>query len=353
MIKYLITGGAGFIGSCLVRRLAKKDNDILIIDNLSYSSNIENISNVLKKKNCYLKKIDISDFKKVLKCIKSFKPDIIFNLAAESHVDRSIDKNYPFIKSNILGTHSILEATRLYFESLKKQKKNKFRFIHISTDEVYGDLKNKKNLFKETDRFDPSSPYSASKASSDHLVNAWYKTYGIPSIITNCTNNFGPFQHPEKLIPHMIISALTGKKLPIYGNGLQTRDWIYVEDHVSALLKVSQKGKIGQTYNIGGNNQIKNINIIKKICFYLDKNFKKEKKDSFYNQALHVADRPAHDTRYAVNIYRIKKDVGWKPTLQFDKLLNNTVKWYLENSSWWNKTLKKKYKLKRIGLKNG
>ena len=351
MTRYLITGGAGFIGSCLVRKLAKKSKHICVVDNLSYSSNLSNITAALKKKNCKFKKIDISDTKKIFKLIYDYKPDIIFNLAAESHVDRSIDENYPFIKSNILGTHSILESTRLYFNNLEKKKKKLFRFIHVSTDEVYGDLKNKKSSFKESRRFDPSSPYSASKASSDHLVNAWHKTYGIPVITTNCSNNFGLYQHPEKLIPHMIISALMGKKLPIYGNGLQIRDWVYVEDHVSALVKICQKGKIGETYNIGGNNQLKNINIVKKICQYLDEYFKKSKNESFFNLISYVKDRPAHDHHYAVNIDKIKKHIGWKPSKQFDKFLNKTIKWYLDNPSWWQKTLKKNYKLRRIGLK--
>ena len=351
MKKYLITGGAGFIGSSLVINLSKKNNHICIIDNLSYSSNISNISKELKKKNCNLKKIDISDYKKVYSCIKEFKPDIIFNLAAESHVDRSIDNNYPFIKSNIIGTHSVLEATRLYFLNLKNKKKQMFKLIHVSTDEVYGDLKNSKNLFKENSKFDPSSPYSASKASSDHLVNAWSKTYGIPSIITNCSNNFGPYQHPEKLIPHMIILALKRKRLPIYGNGHQIRDWIYVEDHISALLKISKKGKIGENYNIGANNQFRNIDIVKKICKYLDWYFKKKGAESFLNLISFVKDRPAHDIRYAIDNKKIKRQIGWKPSISFDKLLNKTIKWYLLNSDWWEKILKKNYKLKRLGIK--
>ncbi len=352
MKKYLITGGAGFIGSCLVRRLAKTNNHICIVDNLSYSSNIRNISGALNKKNCHLKKIDISNFKKIYNLIKVYKPDIVFNFAAESHVDRSIDDNYPFIKSNILGTHSLLEAIRPYYFDPKNKKKKLFKLIHISTDEVFGDLKNKKTLFQEKSKFDPSSPYSASKASSDHLVSAWCKTYGIPSIITNCSNNFGPYQHPEKLIPHMIISALKGKKLPIYGNGNQVRDWIYVEDHISALLKISRKGKIGETYNIGGNNEVKNINIVKKICFFLDQHFSNRKKFSFSKQISFVKDRPAHDKRYALNISKIKKEVKWQPSSDFDKLLKKTIKWYLANTNWWELTLNKKYKLKRLGLNN-
>ena len=352
MTRYLITGGAGFIGSCLVKKLAAKPNSICILDKLSYSSNISNISSELKKKNVQLIKIDISNYKKTLKYIYNFKPDIILHLAAESHVDRSIDYNYPFIKSNILGTHSILESVRFYFNDLNKRKKNFFKFIHVSTDEVYGDLGNKKTLFKETTKFDPSSPYSATKASSDLLVNAWSKTYGIPSIITNCSNNFGPYQHPEKLIPHMIISALRGKKLPIYGNGKQIRDWIYVEDHISALIKICKKGKIGQTYNIGGSNQLRNIQIVKKICLYLDKYYKKTKKNSFFNLITYVKDRPAHDTHYAVNVEKIKKHINWKPSKKFEKFLNNTIKWYIINSIWWKKILNKNYKLKRLGLKN-
>ncbi len=351
MKKYLITGGAGFIGSSLVKQLLKKNCKVCIVDNLSYSSNISNISKELKKKNCNLKKIDISDYKKVYKCIIEFKPNIVFNLAAESHVDRSIDNNYPFIKSNIIGTHSILEAIRLYLIKAENKTNSFFKLIHVSTDEVYGDLKNSKKLFRENSRFDPSSPYSASKASSDHLVNAWSKTYGIPSIITNCSNNFGPYQHPEKLIPHMIISALKGKNLPIYGNGQQIRDWIYVEDHVMALLKISEKGKIGETYNIGSNNQVRNINIVKKICLYLDKYYKKKDSESFMNLISFVKDRPAHDVHYAIDNKKIQRELKWKPSVNFDKLLYKTIKWYLLNSNWWKKILKKNYKLKRLGIK--
>ena len=346
MKKVIVTGGNGFIGSNLIKYLLSKRYFVVNIDKNKYS----NGSYLLKKntnKNYRFFRLDINN-NKILKILTKYKPHAIFNLAAETHVDRSIETPKDFIHSNILGTFNILEQIRNY----KKKNRNNLRLIHISTDEVYGDLKNSKKLFKETNKFDPSSPYSASKASSDHLVNSWFKTYGIPAIITNCSNNFGSYQHPEKLIPHMIISAIKGKKLPIYGSGLQIRDWIYVEDHISALLKISEKGKIGETYNIGSNNQIRNINIVKKICFYLDKHYKKKDNDSFLNLISFVKDRPAHDTRYAIDNKKIKKHVDWKPSKNFDKLLNKTIKWYLQNTQWWEKILSKNYKIKRIGLKN-
>ena len=345
MKKYLITGGAGFIGSAMVRRLARnKLNNILVVDNLGQYSNLDNIAESIKKKNCKLVAIDINDYKKLKKKFFLFKPDIVIHFAAESHVDRSINNNYPFIKTNIFGTYNLLEISREYLRINKK----KLKFLHISTDEVYGDLK--KNYFTENTPYNPSSPYSSSKASSDLIVKSWIKTYKFPAIITNCSNNFGPFQHPEKLIPHMIISCLKRKKLPVYGNGKQIRDWIFVEDHINALQVILRKGKIGESYNIGGNKPMKNIVIIKKICNFLDNFFQNNKINSFMNLIEYVQDRPAHDKAYIVSNKKILNDLKWKPSKNFTKNLENTIKWYLQNTKWWKKTLKQKYSLTRIGL---
>ena len=349
MIKILITGGAGFIGSAFVRKAVKRKKfKILILDKLSYSSDLRNIKSALKNKNCILKKIDICNFKSLKSSLFKFSPDIVLNFAAESHVDRSIDDNKPFIETNIIGTYNLLESFRLYLKKIDKKKIKYKKFVQVSTDEVYGDLK-KGNFFTEKTKYDPSSPYSSSKASSDLLVNAWSKTYNLPTVITNCTNNYGPYQHPEKLIPHMIISALRGQKLPIYGNGLQVRDWIHVDDHVSALFKIIFNKKISIQYNIGANNPLKNITIVKKICKILDIYFKRNLNNSFALQINYVEDRPAHDTKYLVSARKIMRELNWKPKKSFNKHIEETIKWYLENKIWWNSKINKNYKLKRIG----
>jgi len=347
MKKILITGGAGFIGSAFVKKAVKKKFKLLILDKLSYSADINNIKNELKNKSCQFKKLDICNFNNLKKSIFKFSPDLIINFAAESHVDRSIDNNKPFIETNIIGTYNLLEAFRLYIKKVNKKKVTK-KFVHVSTDEVYGDLK-RGAAFTEKTKYDPSSPYSSTKASSDLLVKAWSKTYNLPAIITNCTNNYGPYQHPEKLIPHMIISALNGRKLPIYGNGLQVRDWIHVNDHVDALFKIIQSNKIKTQYNIGANNPLKNIYIVKKICKILDLHYKKNSKNSFLKQISYVEDRPAHDTKYLVSARKIMRELNWKPSKSFDFYLSETVQWYLKNEHWWKSKLKKNYKLKRIG----
>lgn len=351
-MKILVTGGAGFIGSALIKHIIKYTNHkVLNLDALKYSSSLESLKKISSSKRYFFKKIDISNLKKIEKCIFKFKPDKIIHLAAESHVDRSIEGPTAFIQTNIIGTFNLLQVAKKYFNSLKKKKN--FVFHHVSTDEVFGDLvEQNKKYFDENSNYQPNSPYSASKASSDHLVRAWHKTYGTPIVITNCSNNYGPYQYPEKLIPHTILNAIHGKDIPIYGNGKQVRDWLYVEDHVVALLKVLNKGKIGETYNIGGNSKKTNIKVVLEICKILNKIFiKKYKKDfNFKTLIKFVQDRPGHDAMYAINCRKIKNKLGWKPRFSFKEGLKKTVEWYVFNAVWWKKIIKKNYKLNRIGL---
>jgi dTDP-glucose 4,6-dehydratase len=348
----LITGGAGFIGSALVRYLINNSNYVVInIDDLTYSGNLESLSSVEGSKNYFFEKVDICNSDELSRVFKESKPDIVMHLAAESHVDRSIDGPIDFIQTNIFGTYTLLENTRVYFQSLEGIKKEKFRFLHVSTDEVYGDLGNTTNLFTEETRYDPSSPYSASKASSDHLVRAWYRTYNLPILITNCSNNYGPYQFPEKLIPHMILNALKLNPLPVYGDGMQTRDWLYVEDHVCALTEVALKGKVGQTYNIGGNNEVKNIEVVKKICTILDQiiPINNNSLSSYSDLITYVKDRPGHDVRYAIDASKIKNSLGWEPVDNFESGLKKTIQWYLKNKTWLENIEDGSYKLMRIG----
>ncbi len=336
--KILVTGGAGFIGSAFIRHVIKKtSHSIFNIDKLHYASNLKNLKDIDSSERYYFKKLNILNAYGIRKILENFKPDIILHLAAESHVDRSIFSPIKFLNSNVNGTFVILEEARKYFSKLSYNKKKNFRFHHVSTDEVFGDLNNENDLFSEETPYAPSSPYSASKASSDHFVRAWQRTFNLPTLITNCSNNYGPYQYPEKLIPLVIMNALNGNKLPIYGNGKQIRDWLYVDDHVKALLKVALQGKIGETYNIGGNNQIENIVVVKKICDILDKlhpsNIKGVKK---YSQLIKfVKDRPGHDKKYAINASKLKKKLKWKPNETFETGITKTVKWYLENKSWY------------------
>lgn len=334
MNRIIVTGGAGFIGSAFIRNLLnKKKCQILNIDKLTYSANLNSLSS-LKKKNYYnFIKQDICNLKKMSEIVDSFKPNSIVNFAAETHVDNSINGPLVFIKSNILGTYSLLEAARKYWQKLKSKKQEQFRFHHVSTDEVYGDLDNLNELFTEDSPYLPSSPYAASKAGSDHLVRAWHRTYRLPILITNCSNNYGPYQYFEKLIPLTINNAINGKPIPIYGHGNQIRDWIYVDDHVNALLKVLKKGKIGQTYNIGSNDEKKNIDVVLKICQILDRIIpeaqKKIKKHK--NLITYVKDRPGHDQRYAIDNTKIKNELGWYPKIKFNDGLMKTIKWTLRS----------------------
>ena len=343
----LITGGCGFIGSHLIIKLLKnKKNKILNLDKINYASNTILNKEFLKKKNYKFKKIDIRKYKSVEKSILNFKPNYIFHLAAESHVDRSIDGPKIFIESNIIGTFNILEAVKKYL-SFNKNLKKFIRIHHISTDEVYGDLEKSKSNFKEHSRYDPSSPYSASKASSDHLVRSWGRTYNIPYIITNCSNNFGPYQFPEKFIPHIILCILKNKKIPIYGNGKQIRDWIFSEHHVDILVKLMKKKFNNETFNIGGKNEVANIDIVKKIYQILSKSILKNKKID--DLISYVPDRPGHDIKYAIDCKKLEKALNLKIKNNFSKQLKETIFWYLENKQWCEKSLSKKYKLTRLG----
>jgi dTDP-glucose 4,6-dehydratase len=352
-MKYLITGGAGFIGSALIRHLVSTTNHtILNLDSLTYAGNLESLASVNLSPQYFFKQVDICNFTSVNNEIQSFEPDIIMHLAAESHVDRSIEEPGTFMQTNILGTYNMLEAARIYLESASEDILKNFRFHHISTDEVYGDLIGADDLFTEDTPYAPSSPYSASKASSDHLVRAWGRTFQIPFIITNCSNNYGPFHFPEKLIPHTILNALNGKTIPVYGKGDQVRDWLYVEDHAIALNLAVSKGQVGETYNIGGYNEKKNLEVVESICNILEELApNKPKNIKFYRDLItFVTDRPGHDQRYAIDSSKITKALGWRPNETFETGLRKTIMWYLENTEWWERVLNGSYKLDRIGI---
>ena len=362
----LITGGAGFIGSAVVRYVIKNTNyRVVNVDKLTYAANLDSLREVVDNPRYFFEKVDICDREKVRVILAKYQPDYIMHLAAETHVDRSIDNPWEFIRTNILGTFYLLEEARYYYKSLPKEKKEIFRFHHVSTDEVYGELPHpdedsnaKQQRFTENTPYAPNSPYSASKASSDHLVRAWYKTYGLPVIITNTSNNYGPYQFPEKLIPLSIINALMGKKIPIYGKGNNIRDWLYVEDHAEALLLVLTKGKVGESYNIGGNCEKRNIEVVNTICSILDEVLPVDKNPNLTNTQIKsykelivfVEDRPGHDKRYAMDISKIEGELGWRPKENFESGIRKTVLWYLENKWWWEPLLER-YSGERLGLK--
>ncbi|MBG0843420.1 dTDP-glucose 4,6-dehydratase [Ectopseudomonas toyotomiensis] len=348
----LITGGAGFIGSALIRHLIQStEHDVLNLDKLTYAGNLESLAPVDDNPRYRFVQADIADSPVVAQTLAEFQPDAIMHLAAESHVDRSIDGPATFIQTNIVGTYSLLESTRAYWLGLSAERKAAFRFHHISTDEVYGDLHGVDDLFTETTPYAPSSPYSASKAASDHLVRAWQRTYGLPVLITNCSNNYGPYHFPEKLIPLMILNALAGKPLPVYGNGQQVRDWLYVEDHARALLKVVSEGQVGETYNIGGHNEQKNLDVVRAICALLEELAPQKPAGiaRYEDLITYVQDRPGHDLRYAIDAGKIERELGWVPQETFETGLRKTVQWYLDNLHWCRRVQDGSYQGQRLG----
>jgi len=360
-MKFLVTGGAGFIGSAVIRHLINNtDHAVVNVDKLTYAGNLHSLESVSDSDRYAFEQIDICDADAVKRVYNEHQPDIIMHLAAESHVDRSIDGPGEFIQTNIVGTYTLLDQARDYWNSLEGEKKEQFRFHHISTDEVYGDLEGTDDLFTETTPYAPSSPYSASKASSDHLVRAWQRTYGLPTLVTNCSNNYGPYHFPEKLIPLIILNALEGKPLPVYGKGDQIRDWLYVEDHARALVLVATKGEIAETYNIGGHNEKQNIDVVKTICKILDEkvpanNNLKAKANNpqlqhYEELVTFVTDRPGHDVRYAIDASKIARELGWEPEETFDTGLEKTVQWYLDNEAWWRAVQDGTYQRERLGM---
>ena len=352
-MKLLITGGAGFIGSAVIRHIIDNTNHSVVnVDKLTYASNLESLESVKNSDRYSFEQVDICDAVKIKRVFNENQPDVVMHLAAESHVDRSIDGPGEFIQTNIVGTYVLLEGARDYWSNLSNDKKDSFRFHHVSTDEVYGDLESTDDLFTEETSYAPSSPYSATKASSDHLVRAWQRTFGLPTLITNCSNNYGPYQFPEKLIPLIILNALEGKDLPIYGNGKQIRDWLYVDDHARALVHVALTGEISETYNIGGHNELQNIEVVRIVCSILDE-LVPSKLDSIdrYEQLItYVDDRAGHDVRYAIDATKIADELNWTPDETFATGIKKTVQWYLDNQIWCDHVKDGSYQGERLGV---
>ncbi len=358
----LVTGGAGFIGSAVIRHLITDTNDQVInLDKLTYAGNLESLKSVEDNPRYAFEQGDICDSEKVKSVLDQYQPDVIMHLAAESHVDRSIDGPGEFIQTNVVGTFVLLQQALNYWKNLAESKQKSFRFHHISTDEVYGDLPHPDEanissdalpLFTENTAYAPSSPYSASKASSDHMVRAWFRTFGLPTVVTNCSNNYGPYHFPEKLIPLIILNALEAKPLPVYGTGNQIRDWLYVEDHARALVLVAKQGKVAETYNIGGHNELQNIDVVKTICHLLDEMVvdKPDGVSRFEDLITFVEDRAGHDLRYAIDASKIEKQLGWQPKESFETGIRKTVQWYLDNQSWCNRVLDGSYQRERLGV---
>ncbi|PVZ10354.1 MULTISPECIES: dTDP-glucose 4,6-dehydratase [unclassified Pseudomonas] len=351
-MRILVTGGAGFIGSAVVRHLiANTEHEVLNLDKLTYAGNLESLQPIASDSRYEFVQADIADQATVAKLLGRFEPEVIMHLAAESHVDRSIDGPGDFIQTNVVGTYALLEAARGYWSQLPEPRRAAFRFHHISTDEVYGDLHGVDDLFTETTPYAPSSPYSASKAASDHLVRAWHRTYGLPVVVTNCSNNYGPYHFPEKLIPLVILNALEGKPLPVYGDGKQVRDWLFVEDHARALVEVATRGQVGETYNIGGHNEQQNIDVVRGICALLEELAPERPAGvaRFADLITFVKDRPGHDQRYAIDASKIQRDLGWVPAETFESGLRKTVQWYLANLEWCRHVQDGSYQRERLG----
>ncbi len=356
-MKILVTGGAGFIGSAVIRHLIRSTAHAVVnVDKLTYAGNLESLAEVSADPRYAFERIDICDRALLDDAFARHQPDAVMHLAAESHVDRSIDGPGDFIQTNVLGSYTLLEAARGYWSALAGERRSGFRFHHVSTDEVYGDLHGTDDLFTEDTPYAPSSPYSSSKAASDHLARAWQRTYGLPTLVTNCSNNYGPYHFPEKLIPHVILNALHGKPLPVYGNGQQVRDWLFVDDHARALVEVLARGAVGETYNIGGHNEQRNLAVVEAICALLEELAPERKApglERYRDLITFVADRPGHDARYAIDAGKIWRELGWRPSETFDTGLRKTVQWYLAHEPWWQRVLSGAYRLDRIGTGEG